>query len=96
LVRYFKNQISDAVAQRGVTAWLHELESKGLLSLNFTMDVYKTEVGHWVEANWHDVKEIGCGIANCSKVKGASPDDRWTYVVCAYNPGKHSLLNVVN
>lgn len=67
---------------------MNELKNNGLKSLNFSMEVIETKVGHWVEMNWHDVKELGCGIANCAHAEKANPTDQWTFVVCEYNPGK--------
>lgn len=46
------------MTEKSMGAWLGELERKGLKTLNFSMDVYETDVGHWTEINWHDVGDV--------------------------------------
>jgi hypothetical protein len=82
---------SKTMAEKATSAWLYEIKAHGLLSLNFTREVYATHVGHWVEMNWHDVIEIGCEITNCTDGLGDQFPGSWSFVVCVYNPGNFKI-----
>lgn len=83
------------MAEKALSAWLYELKSHGLLSLNFTNEVYATHIGHWVEINWSNVIEIGCAIKNCTNGLGPQFPGNWSFVVCVYNPGWRLFFSIL-
>ena len=62
-------------------SWYAELAKDGQNTLS-------SPLNHFTEMTWADTKEIGCAIANCTKLIGSTVQGDWlaTFVVCNYSP----------
>ncbi|KAI6181233.1 SCP-like protein [Aphelenchoides besseyi] len=91
-------QAFDKIAYSAFEGWSSdELEKYGVADLNFTIELYESGIGHWSEVVWWNVREIGCGIANCPNGLGTPKTEgkQCTYVVCAYNPGGNFINDLI-
>jgi len=78
------NNFIDLALNASVYSWYSELASDGQDSLTLSSSNYN----HFTQVAWHNSKEIGCAVANCSSMTGVDfgPGFLYTFVVCDYSP----------